>query len=375
MGHVLTREGLQPDATKVTAVRDMEVPAGRKELMRFIGMATFLSRYVPGFSEITAPLRELLKKENEFHWDDTVHGTAFRWVKEMLTSAPVLNFFDVQQPIVIQADCSQNGIGAAIFQGGRPVEYASRALTSTERDSYAQIEKECLACLFALERFHCYVFGAGDVTVENDHRPLMAIKKKALTSAPRRLQRMLLRMQKYEFNLVYKPGSQLIVADTLSRAFQPSTEGTNEFTAELAALSDGQQIEELRMVASDKTISAMKKAAAEDTQYKQLYQQVVEGWPADPSDVPTDLREFTTFADELCVSDGLIFKGQRVVVPRGARDDILQRIHSSHIGINGCIRRAREAVFFPGITKAIKDLVARCEVCETYQHWHNSESH
>jgi hypothetical protein len=121
------------------------------------------------------------------------------------------------------------------------------------------------------------------------------------------------------------------------------------------------------MVASAATIELIKHAAAADDQYQLLRRQIAVGWPADPSDVPADLREFTTFADELIDCDGLVFKGQRVVVPREARADILQRIHSSHIGVNGCIRRAKESVFYPGLTADIKKAVAACTICETFQ--------
>ena len=82
------------------------------------------------------------------------------------------------------------------------------------------------------------------------------------------------------------------------------------------------------------------------------------GWRAATADIPTDLRQFATFADKLIEADGLVFKGQRVVVPREARAVILQRIHSSHIGVNRRIHRAREAVFYPELTADIKKTVA-----------------
>ena len=101
---------------------------------------------------------------------------------------------------------------------------------------------------------------------------------------------------------------------------------------------------------------------ADDDEYTKLTQQIAVGWPSAPEAVPAELRQFTTFADELTVNGGLVYKGSRVVIPRGAWSDILQRVHSSHIGVNGCIRRAREAVFFPGITAAIKDTVSKFEM-------------
>ena len=116
---------------------------------------------------------------------------------------------------------------------------------------------------------------------------------------------------------------------------------------DVLVLIDHDQQETLRMVASQATIELVKKAAVVDDQYQLLRHQISIGWPAATADIPNDLREFVSFADELIEVDGLVFKGQRVVVPREARAVILQRNHSSHIGVNGCIRRARQAVSIP----------------------------
>ena len=289
--------------------------------MRLLGMATYLAKFVPHFSEITAPLRELLLRDIEFRWDDDKHGRALRQLKEMLISAPVLGYYDVSKPVIIQCDASSSGLGAVLLQEGKPIEYASRAMTPTERDSYAQIEKEMLAIVFALQRFDTYVY-TKDVTVENDHKPLMAIVKKPLVSAPKRLQRMLLRLQRYNYTVVYRPGSQMLLPDTLSRAYLTDSAAI-EFPEEVAALADSDQQQELRMVASAATVELIKTAAAKDDQYHMLRRQIAVGWPNSPAEVPADLREFTTFADELVDSDGLVFKGQRAVVPREARANIL----------------------------------------------------
>ena len=121
-------------------------------------------------------------------------------------------------------------------------------MTTTEINSYAQIEKEMLAIVFAMTRFHAYVYGKHDVTVHSDHKPLMAIMKKPLTPAPTRLQHMLLRLQIYVFTVEYIPGSQMLVADALSRAYLPGDEAT-EFNENVLALADHDQQKTLRMVA------------------------------------------------------------------------------------------------------------------------------
>jgi hypothetical protein len=363
VGHELTIHGLRRDSSKVDAIMHMPIPTDVEGVRRLLGMATFLSRYIPRFSDVTAPLRQLMNSEEPFYWDQTTHGKAFDNLKRCLASDEVLAYYDINKPVIVQCDSSQSGLGVVLLQDNRPVEYASHSLSSTEQ-SYAQIEKELLAIVFGLERLHSYVYGR-HVIVETDHKPLLSIVKKPLTSAPKRLQRMLLRLQKYDFELHYRPGTQVVIADTLSRAYPPSTNPATSFDEDIASLDVEQ---ELRMVASEQTISRIKAAAHEDLVYQQLHQQILKGWPDSGMDVPQEIRTYITFADELTVYGDLIFKGNRIVVPAGARADMLERIHNSHIGINGCIRRAREVLYWPGMVTEIKAKVEGCAVCQEYQH-------
>ena len=106
------------------------------------------------------------------------------------------------------------------MQEGQPVAFSSRALSNTEKN-YAQIEKELLSIVHGCTRFDQYVYGR-EVAVQTDHKPLENIFRKPLLSAPKRLQMMLLHLQKYNLKIVYKPGKELFIADTLSRAFVPN---------------------------------------------------------------------------------------------------------------------------------------------------------
>ena len=130
----------------------------------------------------------------------------------------MLRYYSLQDEVILQCDASQAGLGATIMQNGQPVAYASRALTSAET-RYAQIEKELLAIVFACDRFETYIYGRRGVHVETDHQPLEMITRKPLNSAPKRLQRMLLQLQKYSLIVHYKKGKQMYLADTLSRAY------------------------------------------------------------------------------------------------------------------------------------------------------------
>ena len=132
-------------------------------------------------------------------------------------SSTVLKYYNVHEEVIIQCDASEVGLGATLLQNGQPIVYASCALSKTEQ-CYAQIEKECLAIVFACERFDHYIYVKDCITVQSDHKPLETIFKKPLLSAPKRLQRMLLRLQKYNLNVTYTRGKDLFIVDTLSRA-------------------------------------------------------------------------------------------------------------------------------------------------------------
>ena len=242
-------------------------------------------------------------------------------------------------------------------------------MTEAERN-YAQIEKELLSIVFGFQRYHTYLYARPDkVKVQTDHKPLLAITKKALGAAPKRLQRMLLRLQRYNFELHWVPGRDLILADALSRAVAADTATVSSGDDDdIAALStDAEQMGDLRMVASQRTVNALRAAAADDPVYQRLKRQIIAGWPDSQDDVTSDLKPYFTFADELAVSGDLVFKGQRVIVPLGYRQAIPERLHSTHIGMNSCIRRARETCFYPGMTADIKRMISACPVCVRLQ--------
>ena len=108
-------------------------------------------------------------------------------------------------------------MGAVLLQDQYPIAYASKSLTATQQN-YAQIEKEMLAIVFDCQKFHDYIYGLPQVAIETDHKPLETILRKPLHTAPARLQRMIMSIQKYPISVTYRPGKELHIADTLSRA-------------------------------------------------------------------------------------------------------------------------------------------------------------
>ena len=216
-GCLYDANGVHPDPGKVNAVHALPAPTNVTELQEFLGLVTYLSPFIPGLSTLTAPLRELLKKDTDFSWNRT-YDITFEWVKEAVVSDTTLRYFDPSLPVTIHVDASQVGLGAALLQNGKPVAFASKALTKTEC-RYANIEREMLAAVFRAERFHTYVYGRS-FTIESDHKPLKSISRKNLAGTPAWLQCMILCLQGYDFTIRYHPGKEMVIPDTLSH-FSP----------------------------------------------------------------------------------------------------------------------------------------------------------
>ena len=181
MGHAISQDGLKPDPDKVQGIREMPAPTSKQDLKRFLSMVNYLQNFAPNLFEVTPLMRDLLKQRNKFHWDEEVQGHSFEQVKEILSAAPVLKFFDLKESVELQCDAWDKGLGACLMQGGQPVAYALRCMMETEVN-YAQIEKELLAILFGVERFEQCVYGRR-VEIETDHKPLESIFKKSLLRA------------------------------------------------------------------------------------------------------------------------------------------------------------------------------------------------
>ena len=127
---------------------------------------TYLSRFSEDLSTKSAPLRTLLKNDVTFTWEAN-EQQAFDEIKALISSAPLLKYFNPDLPVEIQTDASSSALGACLVQGDQPVQYASRALTETEK-RYNQIEKEMLRVVFGLSRFYTYTYGR-KVTVYNNN--------------------------------------------------------------------------------------------------------------------------------------------------------------------------------------------------------------
>ena len=252
--------------------------------------------------------------------------------------------------MVLQVDASEEGLGGALLQPNadgklQPVAFTSNSLSSTEQH-YSQLEKECLAICNTFGKFDHWLFGKSHITVHTDHQPLETIYKKPFDKSPARLQRMLMKLQQYQFNLEYKKGTSLHIADTLSCTALPTpvhakVTGFDVFCLELEH-SENDHNPRL----TDVTEELLKSETKRDQTLTDLQQTIISGWPNDKQHLATNLRPFWTFREELSIHNGIIYKGQQVLVPQSMFSTMLGKIHGNHFGAESSICMACEVLFW-----------------------------
>jgi transposase InsO family protein len=206
--------------------------------------------------------------------------------------------------------------------------------------------------VFGLERFDQYTYGRS-VVVQNDHKPLASILRKPLSQAPKRLQALMMRLYRYDIAFEYLEGNKLIIADTLSRAYLTD----EEVGVRIMNIDEFSDI-------PDKTVSAVKNATDTDDSMQVLIKIIKEGWPQNKQDIPRTVMPYYDIRDTLSVQNGVVMKGENIVIPKSMRSEMKQRLHKAHLGYDSMLRRARNAIFWPGMRKDIRQMADSCEICQ-----------
>ncbi|GBM68494.1 Uncharacterized protein K02A2.6 [Araneus ventricosus] len=245
-----------------------------------------------------------------------------------------------------------------------PIAYASRTLSATERD-YAQIEKEALAIVWGCGKFHDYIVGL-TVNIETDYRPLVPIfMHKALDGLSPRLQRMKLKMIRYSYEVQYIPGKDLVIADALSRS--PIEGGKDEeLSEEITAYI---QMVIATLPATDRRLSEIWQAHQEDEVCIQLINFVQKSWP-EKNALPTHLSRYWEYRHSINIQDGLLMMNARLIIPESMRTEILKAIHEDHFGVTKCRARAKESIWWPGLSTQIERMISSCDSCSKQQVYH-----
>ena len=233
--------------------------------------------------------------------------------------------------------------------------FLSKALTPAEAN-YTNIERELLAILFACEKLHRYTFGR-KITVHTDHKPLQAIFQKPVSLAPPRLQRMLLRLSKYDIQVKYVGSKRVLLADTLSWLVQPGA--AKEIPGLDINIAQVLKVEPTRL-------ESLQEETKADSTLASLTDLIITGWPDSMQDLPDNLHPYWCFRDELTILDGLVMKGSRVVIPASMRPETLTHLHDAHQGLTSTLQHARRTVYWPKLQDDISVMVQKCDECQRY---------
>ena len=367
-GHRLTPDGIKVDPKKIEAIIQMDLPQNVASLQSFNGMVNYLKKFSPVLSKLSEPLRKLCKSGVDWAWESE-QQKAFEAIKEVITTLPVLAYFDKIKKHKIQCNASKKGLGAVLLQESKPVMYVSRALTETEQ-RYSNIKRELLAIVFALERLNHYTFGR-TITVQSDHQPLQSIWKKAIALASARLQRLLLRLAHYDLNIEFLRGKENVITDALSRvcplqSSNPKATDSNIDVIPIHHITQSAPVSKTRL-------QELRLATQSDPTLISLAKTIHEGWPQSKKDCPKQLLDFWSFRQEISGEDRLFYKNQRLIMPYSERLETLKVFHLGHYAINKMQLRALETVYWPGINKDILRHYQSCKTCIKYSKSQRSE--
>lgn len=362
LGQDFQATGMSPNLSKIEAIKNMPVPKSVKDLQRFLGMVNYLASYVPNLSNKSHNLRKLLKKNSLWCWEKP-HLEEFEELIELVCKAPVLGFYDVTKPIHLTSDCSQFAVGACMLQQNKPIAYASKSLTDTQK-RWAQIEKELFSIWFGCQKFHQYIYGQS-VTVETDHKPLVTLFKKPLADIPSRLQRLMMKLYKYDLTVTYKPGKEMYISDTLSRA--PMEGECIEFDQELEQeLAIHSNMFYRTVNASDKKLEEISKHTNTDENLLKVKNYILNGWPSHKNLIPMSVRPFLPYKNDLHVVNDIIFKNNCIVVPFSLQNEILSMAHASHMGFQKTKNFVKNIIFWPTLYNDLKYYVQNCMICQKF---------
>ena len=365
-GMKFSAAGMSPTADKVKALIEAPAPTSVAEVRSFLGMANYSANFIQHYSETTAPLRHLTKKNARFQWTKECQK-AFETLKQAMVSPQVMSYYDPTRPTELIVDASKYGLASMLTQLDpktgqyKVVRYDSRSTTQPE-SSYAQIELESAAVEFAIRRNHIYLYGLPEFSVITDHKPLLPLYNSYRADMPPRIHRHKLNLQGYTFNLKHKPGKDN-PTDYMSRhptQIPDPREQKEQQEAQLINHHINAIIRDDLPVAV--TLEQMKTATGKDPTMQRLIQAIQTGYISNP-----DIQELMPYShvfNELSTVEGLVLRGSKMVVPESLRNQVVTLAHEGHQGIVRTKQFLRATTWFSGMDKRVEKEIAHCMPCQ-----------
>ena len=412
LGHVVSAQGIKPVSSKVETLVKAPFPETREQLVSFLGAVQYYARYLPNMSTVIEPLNQLRSAQTKWVFGKE-QQEAFNKLKEMLTSERVLAFYDPSVPLKVDCDASSVGLGGVIshkYSDGteKPIEFVSRTLTDAER-RYSQLDREALAIIWSLKKFHKYVY-AVHFQLVTDNKPLQYIlhqNKGIPEMVISRLQRWALILANYDYTISYRPTGKHANADVCSR-FPLKIKDTPASTHPDSLVCDGvYECETCKdeiytvFVGEDKPLlnsALISKMSRTDPILAKVILFTLEGWPKRPNSVkkkavsgdsseekedkrPKVVKNKTISGDsfdaafkpyyekqtELSVDKGCLMWGGRVIIPTKMRPDVLELLHSTHMGSSAMKNMARRYMWWPLMDAEIEKVSKTCKSCQSVQ--------
>lgn len=377
-GYRVSSKGHTVSEDLVRALKEFPEPKGKTDVRAFCGLVQQFSKYSPDIAAEIKMMSHLTSPKVPYIWEGP-QQEAFARLKRMLSSPAILAQYDPARSIRLETDAAQSkGLGYALWQqqkdrSWRLLQCGSRIVSDAE-SRYSATEIELKAVAFAVEKCRLYLLGRSCELIV-DHRPLIPIinDKTYDDMDNRRIQRLMAKLTDYQLKAVWREGKNHKMADALSR--YPVDQPTEE---ELGFISEMEETKRLLLTAcwqdddddsqkmiEDKLLKSIRSLAQADHQYKRLKEVIIEGFPDQKQKLDNDLKEFWSVRSELTVEDGLVLNGQRILIPKALRKDVLSKLHASHLGQTRTLARARQCVFWPNITNDIRNKIQACEKCAT----------
>ena len=355
LGFIVSERGIEVSPDRVQGLRDMGQPKSQKELQAALGSLAFYSRFVPNFSSRVESLRKQLRKDAPaFKWTEEMTA-ALEDVKSAILNSSALAPFDTNLQTYVTTDASDVGLGAVLSQlhpeGERVVAFASSTLSAAQR-KYSVTDREGLACVWACQKWHKYLWG-NEFVLRTDHAALRSLlSAKGIGRASMRMSRWAVKLMTYTFQVQHIQG-KANQADGISRL--PGSHVVAEDEDQLVAA-----LEELMPAVSSADIAA---AGLEDGEVKALTSQIPQRWPCSLKEVPATLKPYFRYRQELSIEKGMVFRGERIVVPSSLRTRVIAAAHESHPGMVRTKQRLRAVFWWPGIDSEVEAAVRSCPAC------------